>query len=44
MECVVVGVAQLVDDGVEEAESGFLVQILDDLLECVSWLTVLLES
>lgn len=42
MEGVVVRVAELVDDGVEEAEAGFLVEVLDDLLECVSWLTVLL--
>lgn len=42
MEGVVVRVAELVDDGVEEAEAGLLVEVLDDLLECVAWLTVLL--
>lgn len=42
VEGVVVGVAELVDDGIEEAESGFLVEVLHDLLECVAWLTVLL--
>lgn len=41
---MVVGVAELVDDGIEEAESGLVVEVLDDLLECVSWLTMLLKS
>lgn len=44
VECVVVGEAELVDDCVQEAQAGLIVESLHDLLEGVHGLTVLLDA